>query len=77
MVLRDLGSYGNITCRSINYYLGVIKVIIIGPGCAENKADQNKTKNVPDQLRAGESMAMAMAMQCGLTKYLQAVSNGR
>lgn len=32
MVLRDLGDEGNITCRSINYYLGVIKVVIIGPG---------------------------------------------
>lgn len=32
VVLRDLGDKGNITCRSINYYLGVIKVVIIGPG---------------------------------------------
>lgn len=32
MVLRDLGDKGNIIARGINYYLGVIKFIIIEPG---------------------------------------------
>jgi hypothetical protein len=32
MVLRDLGDEGNIIARGINYYLGVIKFIIIEPG---------------------------------------------
>lgn len=32
-VLRDLGEKVISTARGINYYLGVISFLIIGPGC--------------------------------------------
>lgn len=44
MVLRDLGDKEISVARGINYYLGVIKGVIIGPGRGR---DNIKTTHIP------------------------------